>query len=378
MVPITLLGDASVTVPVILAASVWLTWRRARISLVGLLTAIVSAAMFVPIVKTILHRARPIDLYTGADGFSFPSGHATINMVLYGILAYIIGQHLPQWARNLTYAVFGIIVTLIAFSRIYLGAHWPSDVAGGLLFGSAAAASFALFMGTRKEETGGWKLAIVTVVAFALAGAVHIQRGLAAATMAYASLSIVQTESVVNWLSYGWKALPSHRIDLAGEIEELISIQWAAVPDSIRTDLELAGWKQVPPWTISVLNAYTNSKTPAQDVPALPTLNDGNAPLLTFARPVAGVASASERYVLRLWRSNVEVSSPSGTTALLLGSITHEKIVNKWNISITSTAIDEFQPTQEFLQVLSTRSQIKHSQSAVPSTLSTNIVLIAN
>lgn len=64
---------------------------------------------------------------------SFPSGHAQIAVVFWGYLAYWVGR---RWFTGV--ALF--LIAAIAFSRVYLGAHFPIDVAGGLIIGAATMA----------------------------------------------------------------------------------------------------------------------------------------------------------------------------------------------------------------------------------------------
>jgi undecaprenyl-diphosphatase len=78
---------------------------------------------------------------------SFPSGHtifiATITSVLMLCLGY---RYLPRWARPLGWLVVAAVVFDGAVSRIYTGAHWPTDVLAGLLI---AAAWFGLVLSIR-------------------------------------------------------------------------------------------------------------------------------------------------------------------------------------------------------------------------------------
>lgn len=93
------------------------------------------------ILKLLINRPRPLTEYAASiwlDKLSFPSGHATGSTIAYGLLAYFAWQLLPQpW----NYIVVGVLVSLIALigiSRVYLGAHFPSDVIAGWLLGTAA------------------------------------------------------------------------------------------------------------------------------------------------------------------------------------------------------------------------------------------------
>jgi undecaprenyl-diphosphatase len=68
-----------------------------------------------------------------AVGYSFPSGHATGSMAVYGALAYLFVTTARQKRATRVLAALGVLalVLLIGFSRIYLGEHFPSDVIGG-------------------------------------------------------------------------------------------------------------------------------------------------------------------------------------------------------------------------------------------------------
>lgn len=90
------------------------------------------------LIKIIIHRPRP-DSYHSENvllkSYSFPSGHAASSVVIFGLLAYVLWRTLPHpWnyiaAIFLTIFIFGIGV-----SRIYIGAHYPSDVVAGWIVG---------------------------------------------------------------------------------------------------------------------------------------------------------------------------------------------------------------------------------------------------
>ncbi|MBU0744474.1 MAG: phosphatase PAP2 family protein [Gammaproteobacteria bacterium] len=67
---------------------------------------------------------------------SFPSAHCTLGVAFYGFLAVIITRELKKASRRyFVYIVTGVLLALIAFSRLFLGAHWFVDVLGGILLG---------------------------------------------------------------------------------------------------------------------------------------------------------------------------------------------------------------------------------------------------
>lgn len=88
--------------------------------------------------KTFISRERPADVaYYAVEHFSFPSGHATTAIALYGLLAYFLYRRYHTHAKRklLLWLAAGLILT-IGFSRIYLGVHYLSDVLAGFLLGA--------------------------------------------------------------------------------------------------------------------------------------------------------------------------------------------------------------------------------------------------
>ncbi|MBD1812816.1 phosphatase PAP2 family protein [Microcoleus vaginatus DQ-U2] len=66
--------------------------------------------------------------------YSFPSGHAMISMVIYGLLGYFLGSRFPK-QRWLIYSLTVVLIAAIGLSRLYLGVHWPTDVIAGYTAG---------------------------------------------------------------------------------------------------------------------------------------------------------------------------------------------------------------------------------------------------
>ncbi|WP_181163824.1 phosphatase PAP2 family protein [Pontibacter mangrovi] len=106
--------------------------------LVALLISVLGTGTSVYFTKLYFHRERPLDVaYYQVGTFSFPSGHSAEALSLFGMLAFIIllEKNNIRWYRYWTGLCLAYIL-LIGFSRIYLGVHFVSDVAGGYLLGS--------------------------------------------------------------------------------------------------------------------------------------------------------------------------------------------------------------------------------------------------
>lgn len=251
MIAMTELGDTIVVVAVTVAIFLWLVWKRAWRTAAYWIGAIAGASALNTVIKVALHRARPGELlYTGSSAFSFPSGHSTVNIVLYGFLAFLIARELHP-ARRLP-VVFGSasFALLIAFSRLYLGAHWFSDVIGGLAFGTAWLTALGLFyLRKRSEPVAATGLIVVGCVTLALAGSINIDRHHMFDVERYAVTRATPSMPAEIWWMTGWQQLPIWRVDLTGEIEEPMTIQWAGNLVDFREMLLRKGWRAPAPWT---------------------------------------------------------------------------------------------------------------------------------
>lgn len=89
------------------------------------------------LLKSFYGRERPsINEAIDATGFSFPSGHAMGAITLYGFLIFlIIRGRQKEWIKWTFSISLGVLVLLVGLSRVYLGAHYPSDVVAGFIGG---------------------------------------------------------------------------------------------------------------------------------------------------------------------------------------------------------------------------------------------------
>lgn len=137
---ITTLGSVGVWV-VVLVAALWL-WRSGhRLLLSVWLGTNVGGLLVQFALKTFVHRARPqyAAAYLHGHSYSFPSGHAMQSSVAYVMLVFVGSVASDAWRarRSLLLGIATALALLIGVSRVYLGVHYPSDVAGG--FAAAAA-----------------------------------------------------------------------------------------------------------------------------------------------------------------------------------------------------------------------------------------------
>jgi undecaprenyl-diphosphatase len=138
MVFITFLGKHQFLIPANLVLIFYFllvahqSWFSVRV-----LTIALSSLVLMLCLKSLFKRKRPLSpLLQAAKGLSFPSGHAIMAVTFYGLLLYILWGLLPAPAwRTFFTVIFGSLIFLIGFSRVYLRVHYASDVMSGFIIG---------------------------------------------------------------------------------------------------------------------------------------------------------------------------------------------------------------------------------------------------
>ena len=133
----TALGSAPVVAAGVLVAVLYcVASGRPRFALAMLGTPI--AFLFCSLVKLVVHRPRPTEaLIVVPTTFSFPSGHAAASTALFLTLALLAAQGERRTGPQRVIIAAGLgIALMVAWSRVYIGVHYFSDVIGGMLLGA--------------------------------------------------------------------------------------------------------------------------------------------------------------------------------------------------------------------------------------------------
>jgi undecaprenyl-diphosphatase len=138
MLEATMLGASILLYAVVAVAILFLWLMRQRGPLLLLLFAGGGGPLVNNALKHAIARARPEVVEHLADVFSpsFPSGHAMNSIVVYGIIAFVVGRFdRAPWLRTLSWSIAALLVVVIGATRVYLGVHYPADVVAGWLAG---------------------------------------------------------------------------------------------------------------------------------------------------------------------------------------------------------------------------------------------------
>ena len=140
----SMLSDTMVKIiaTALVAAAVFAVWRRWRDVGVLILSLVLEASVFIT-VTWVIARARPdvMRLEDSPVDSSFPSGHVAA-AAAYGALVVVVAWHTRRWwLRAGTALVVAMVVAIVAWSRVYRGMHYLSDVTAGVALGVASIAA---------------------------------------------------------------------------------------------------------------------------------------------------------------------------------------------------------------------------------------------
>ncbi|MDE0582549.1 phosphatase PAP2 family protein [Planococcus sp. A6] len=122
---------------VVLIGLLWIK-EKDKWGILFFIIAVGGSGLLTWLLKQFYGRGRPsINEEIDAIGFSFPSGHSMGALVFYGFVLYFIVRSSQKEAVKIFWSsVLGMLIILIGTSRIYLGAHFPSDVLAGFIAGT--------------------------------------------------------------------------------------------------------------------------------------------------------------------------------------------------------------------------------------------------
>ncbi|MEI6308618.1 MAG: phosphatase PAP2 family protein [bacterium] len=156
------LGENVVFSLIALLAAGALFLAGARWEALAIFTVAVISAVIVGILKLIFSRPRPEgDCQVRTFGASFPSGHANSCTAFYLLLAFVLYQFVPPQLRWLLMVFTLAVVLLVGLSRIYLGAHYASDVLAGFATGGVIALVTGLAFGLYRLPIAHWFSALI-------------------------------------------------------------------------------------------------------------------------------------------------------------------------------------------------------------------------
>lgn len=319
MISITFLGEIHVISFVYLAMLVWLCFRKAWRTVVHWILLGILTFGGTEIFKSLVHSVRPSGLIQSPSGYSFPSGHATLSVSIIGASAFLIAKELHNNYRWISY-LFTILVCLaIGISRIYLGAHWLTDVLGGYLLGL----SILLFiiLSYRRQLTPTLSvtgLVLITICSWAAAWGVFTYKHFTIAQHNYTPYWPVMVTNTSQWWGQQLPTQILYRTNRAGKVVGILNVEWAGQLTDIEQNLLQRGWKVSPNTTIGIILNRMAQQKQSVTLPLIPELYMDKRPVLVISKMVKPGAFL----VMRLWDGKTTFSDSN--LPLWLGTISYD------------------------------------------------------
>jgi membrane protein DedA with SNARE-associated domain/membrane-associated phospholipid phosphatase len=328
MVVITMLGDKTLVLFSGLLF-IWMLvkryWRTAWHWLLLLITT-VGLEHFI---KHLIFSPRPGNLLNGPIDSSFPSGHTLCSFTFFGFLAVIIGQQLNLQKKKRIYFAAISLSALIAISRLFLGAHWLTDVLGGILLASTLVLGFSISYRRGNMPYLRVKEFIITALIFLLVSwsffAIYDFKKY---KYNYSVYWAEQTIGYAAWQKNPQKFLPLARAGRLGEPVEALNIEWLGDLDTVKAALLAQGWKQHASGSnvVSMLKRLATSNTNHR-ISLITDLYHDRSPTLLMTKDLKNKQGA---IILKLWDSDTKIRGTD--QPLWIGTVSYYYLPSKLDL----------------------------------------------
>lgn len=306
MIYITMLGQKEVVIPAIVIFFAWLLiLKRWRVALHAVTLGVLAAGS-VFVIKNIIKSPRPWGIFASPETYSMPSGHATLSTTVFLGLAFLIARSVRESRRWIIYSIALLFVLLVGMSRLYLGAHWFTDIISAWLL-SITVLLFVIISFQRRLEkpVEPWSALLVSFGSLAAMVMVYQYSHFNGMSQIYAQSN---WPSAIIDMKEWWQSdndLPAYRVSLFGFQSQKINIEWVGDLTQIRDSLMREGWNKPPARDIiSTLHRVSAIKS-TEYLPLVSPQYLDKRPALILTR---FVRNNRRLQVLRLWDTNRTMS----------------------------------------------------------------------
>lgn len=252
--------------------------------------------------KHVIDSIRPDVVLSPPATHSLPSGHTLMSLTFFGYMAFLIAHRKRSWLKKLFYWAAGIVVLLVALSRLYLNVHWLSDIIASILLGASILGVVVLFYRCRERANtyrNVWLIGLVILGQIIFGGLyAHKYR-----SQLLADFQLQQQIHVLN-VSHWWRSstsiLPAYRTNRFNKPNQLLNIQWLASTEAITQNLQAKGWQAPQRFGLKTLKQQLLGKNLLVISP-LPQSFHGQKPALVLVKVLPKKIGF---LILRLWAAN--------------------------------------------------------------------------
>ncbi len=331
MLNITLLGQKEILLPVILVIFVLLLiYRRFRTAFHALALGVMCAGS-VYVLKHLLKSPRPWGIFQNPETWSMPSGHTALATTVFMGLAFLIARSVQPKFRKLIYFIGILLSFMVGVSRLYLGAHWFTDVLGSWLLASALLMLVILSYERQTEpREHAASILLVTFFCLLITFTTYHYYYFNRLLINYSQLNYPTHKIAMNNWWQKNDMLAAYNTSLFGFPSYPINIAWTGNIRHIQESLQKEGWIEPPARdVISTLHRIADVQSTEYLSMISPQYLDKRPELILVRRGVPGVKGL---VVIRLWESNrviAQTSSPIWVGMVSIAPRTYSWIFKK-------------------------------------------------
>ncbi len=304
-VGMTMLGEVSVIYPIGALIFLGLVFKKQWRVCWHLALVMILAGASVYFFKGIIHSPRPTGFVFASQSSSFPSGHTALSLMILGFISFLTAQQIPRKWHWIPYTIVSTLVGLVAFSRLYLGAHWLTDILGSLFLGFTILLAVITSYRRRLPKPFGslaWLIFVVlTVVSL---WTVLGSEKFSAAMKRYEPYWPVRQVAINEWWKHPIHYVPVYRHNRFGQPIQPFNLQWADSLNNIKYNLLQNGWKIIANKTgVKTTLGRFASQRPEAHMPFLAQLHRHQPPVVFLIKQVPNQPTIIE---LRLWDSGIQ------------------------------------------------------------------------
>ncbi len=304
----------------------WFIFKKEWLLLKQFITfmAITMSALFA--LKNGLHVKRPEDIQIIRSYYSYPSGHVFRAELFWGyILIICFMQNCKKIVFYFSIISYFLAIFLISIARMYLGAHWLSDIIGAILL--ATFFLFSLIFYLRRFETTKFSRTPVLILIFTLAtigaGLSYYKKGQQELLSSHPK-NIIKNISQKEWLKHADHNLLTVQSGIAGQGVAKLNVQWQEEKNKVEAELQKLNWHKSPEDTFFNFLFFLQKDPKIQTIPLLPSFHNNELPKIVYYREI----DPKTLIVIRLWNSNYSVDKKT----LWVGNVQYYALKNYYSI----------------------------------------------
>ena len=303
MAHITLLANITTLLGMTLIFGLYLFRQQQQRAILFIALSAILTTLLTYSIKILSKHPRPDFITHVPHSGSFPSGHVALALAIYGSIATILVARRSNTFRYSVNAILVLLVALVAYSRLYLGMHWLSDVIASIFLTLTTLNLIkALCPPMRHQQQHSndllWLL-VAFLLSYIISNVVGYAKIVKQSSLRHKSI----TTSVRFWWQHPTQVVATIRNNRLGQPSQALNIQWLGSQTTIEQQLQQSGWHNIKrsPKLQKTLKRFASYQ--AKDhMPLLPPLFQYRRAAITLIKLGS---YRNEDIEIRLWAANI-------------------------------------------------------------------------